>query len=324
MAKRLLRSHLEKLLPLLAIAEEGSFSRAAKSLNLSQPALSHSMKSLEHLLGIPLLVRERGGVSLTPEGTLLVEAAKKILEIADLAESKIQRLQEGLNAKLRLGTKEPFAIHLWPPFISWLKADKRNELLRFANSIELVIDKYNKRLTDAFRQRELDILLLAEPELPLTAKRRLLFSSDFRLYQSPLKPCSQKLFVYKQAIVNQGTRLEKRIPVLKESLQCIDVQSFDAARELAVQGLGMALLPDWLAQEKIREGTLQEVPKDPQFKEGEFARSKIYLCYQKEHSPTLSQLAEALQTYCQNRRLAILKNKTHRSIDHQTQSSSKH
>ena len=61
------------------VVQYNGFSRAAEALFVTQPAISRSIQKLEHELGFPLLVRDTGGVTLTDEGAILYEHARRIL-----------------------------------------------------------------------------------------------------------------------------------------------------------------------------------------------------------------------------------------------------
>ncbi len=61
------------------VAEEGSFTRAARRLGISQPAVSQNVAELEKQLGSPLFERGRGEVSLTPEGLAFKRYAERIM-----------------------------------------------------------------------------------------------------------------------------------------------------------------------------------------------------------------------------------------------------
>ena len=66
---------LEQLEYLVAVAESGSFRTAAQKLNISRPAVSVALKSLEDELGETLFIKESRGIRLTPLGHLAVEKA---------------------------------------------------------------------------------------------------------------------------------------------------------------------------------------------------------------------------------------------------------
>lgn len=80
---------LKKLSQFLAIVDAGSLSRAAIRLHIAQPALTHSIKSLEAELGVPLLERHARGVVLTEYGELLADHARGILRDVERATAVI-------------------------------------------------------------------------------------------------------------------------------------------------------------------------------------------------------------------------------------------
>jgi DNA-binding transcriptional LysR family regulator len=80
---------------LCTIAEEGSFSRAAEKLFVSQPALSMQIKALEEEVGQPLLDRSGSHVTLTEPGGLLAERAKEAATALDDAKEEIRRAGAG-------------------------------------------------------------------------------------------------------------------------------------------------------------------------------------------------------------------------------------
>ena len=83
---------LRQLRHVLALAEHGSFARAAVALHLSQPALSRSVQSFERHVGTSLFVRSGSGVVPTDLGRLLIQRARQITELAnDLGQQVMAR-----------------------------------------------------------------------------------------------------------------------------------------------------------------------------------------------------------------------------------------
>src|SRR6266403_3877975 len=78
---------------LQAIARSGSFSRAGETLHLSQPAVSHHIRHLEHALGARLLERAGRRAFPTHAGELLLEHAGRALAELEAARQAIQRLR---------------------------------------------------------------------------------------------------------------------------------------------------------------------------------------------------------------------------------------
>lgn len=100
--------NIRKLVHFLAVLEAKSFSKAAAQVHLSQPALSRSLQSLEHELGIPLFDRKGGKLGPSAHGAAVVEQIRRVLaEIQGLDEAvrRVKGLEEG---KIRVGFG-PFA-----------------------------------------------------------------------------------------------------------------------------------------------------------------------------------------------------------------------
>ena len=74
------RGDLYDLAAFVVVAEQGSFTRAAAELGMSQPALSHAMKALEERLGVRLLSRTTRSVSTTEAGETLLRSLRPALE----------------------------------------------------------------------------------------------------------------------------------------------------------------------------------------------------------------------------------------------------
>jgi len=91
---------LEQLVHFLAVAEHGSFTRAAKEVALSQPALSRSIAKLEDELGQPVFERQSRQVVLTDAGRLLRPRARQVIDIVTRTKAEIT---DGRTGTLRIG-----------------------------------------------------------------------------------------------------------------------------------------------------------------------------------------------------------------------------
>jgi len=89
----------------VALAEHGSVTGAAAAIGLSQPAMSTSLRDMEKALGVTLFVRHRGrGVSLLPEGELLLSEARSVLARAAEMEDRMSDVASGSSGRLVLGS----------------------------------------------------------------------------------------------------------------------------------------------------------------------------------------------------------------------------
>lgn len=93
-----------RLLTFRAVAREGSFSRAAAMLSLSQPSVSHQIALFETELGVRLLDRGRGGLRLTRAGQVLLEHADNVAWRLQLADGQIADLVGDRRERVRIGS----------------------------------------------------------------------------------------------------------------------------------------------------------------------------------------------------------------------------
>jgi DNA-binding transcriptional LysR family regulator len=93
-----------RLLTFREVARQGSFSKAAEALALTQPAVSQQVGSLERELGATLLTRGRGGAVVTPAGELLLEHADALAARLQLADSQMEEMADKSRLSLRFGS----------------------------------------------------------------------------------------------------------------------------------------------------------------------------------------------------------------------------
>jgi DNA-binding transcriptional LysR family regulator len=95
---------LRQLRYFVAVAEELHFGRAAQRLQIAQPGLSHQIKGLERLLGVPLFIRGQRGVELTAAGRALLEHARLLLQLSERAVESTRLAVRGKKGLLKVGT----------------------------------------------------------------------------------------------------------------------------------------------------------------------------------------------------------------------------
>lgn len=101
------RRHLEHF---LAVAESGSFTRAAAALTIAQPSLSHSIAVLEKELGAALFERLGRGVKLTEAGLALLEPARRTLRSFQVAQGAVRSVGDGGYGRLSMVTNTLWAV----------------------------------------------------------------------------------------------------------------------------------------------------------------------------------------------------------------------
>lgn len=101
-----------------AVYQEGSFSKAAQKLFISQPALSASVKKIEtELYGVPLFNRGVNPITLTPAGEYYIREAKKIAELEDQIERYFAAVAGVKSGTLNLGSSSYFCTYVFPDLI---------------------------------------------------------------------------------------------------------------------------------------------------------------------------------------------------------------
>src|SRR6186997_849223 len=87
----------------VAVAEELSFTKAAKKLRLAQPSLTRQVRNLEDEIGVRLLDRSNNRVALTEEGRFFLFDSKKLLAMCAETVAAVQRMKHGENSHLNIG-----------------------------------------------------------------------------------------------------------------------------------------------------------------------------------------------------------------------------
>jgi len=152
----------ELLRTLVAVVDLRSFTKAAHSLGVTQPAVSAQVKRLQVLLDCELFDKSAPGVSLTSSGELLINYARRMLSLNDqIVEMAVPRLGP---QSLRVGVPGDFAALLLPPVLAKFRI--RNPAIRFT-----VRSQHFDLMSRDLRQGELDLMIgLSENGIPMDAR----------------------------------------------------------------------------------------------------------------------------------------------------------
>jgi len=143
---------LRQLRHVLALAQHGSFGRAAAALHMTQPALSRSLKLIESEIGSVLFDRSATGVTPTDQGRLLVRRARELVDAADELDREVSRQRVGGTDQLNIGAG-PYAGETVVP-AALARFLSCNELVR-VRVLQANWDEFPRRL----RARELDFFV---------------------------------------------------------------------------------------------------------------------------------------------------------------------
>lgn len=101
----------------LAVAEHLNFSKAAETVNITQPAVSHQINSLEDELGVKLFSRTSKSVKLTHEGVQFISDAEAIMKIALTSKERLARITSEKPIRLGIGCHNQAELDVLPPIL---------------------------------------------------------------------------------------------------------------------------------------------------------------------------------------------------------------
>jgi LysR family transcriptional activator of glutamate synthase operon len=165
---------LRQLRYLVALADEGSFTRAAQQSNVAQPALSRQIQKLEQELGVPLVDRTSRRVALTAAGREVVETARRTLGDLDDLRASLRQTVALLRGRVVFGlTQTPGPVDVGATLAAFHRANPGVELVvREALSVGLAellrADRFDLALISGIPQadrRGLELVRLASDEL---------------------------------------------------------------------------------------------------------------------------------------------------------------
>jgi LysR family carnitine catabolism transcriptional activator len=146
--------NLSSLRAFVAVARAGSFSEAARLLNLSQPALSRTIRLLEEQIDARLFDRDTRNVTLTAAGGALLPVAERLVGDFDHAFAELAQLFAGERGRIVIGALPSLAAKLLPRLIKDFQGSHPQ--------VEIVVrDTLSGALERQFQERQIDLALIA-------------------------------------------------------------------------------------------------------------------------------------------------------------------
>jgi len=260
---------IQQMESLIHLVDEGSFSRAAKRVFLTQPSLTKHIKNLEEVVNARIVNRENMGISLTPEGKILYDYARRILKLRDEAKEKILRIKENESGNIFVSASTIPATYILPHLL--------NKLKKFFPDIRAYIQANDSEET-------LGMILNNQAEIGFIGKHTL----NRRLNVEPLwkdrlvlaapadHPWRKKDYVTldevskEPFIIREGGSATREIleeyllkntnkSLSKFNIVC-EMGSSEAVKEAIIAGLGASILSIHAIKRELKQGTLIEVP----------------------------------------------------------------
>lgn len=240
----------------LVLAREGSFSKAADALGISQPSLSQYIKKIERSIGQTLFDRTNGEVRITEAGRLYIEAGQKILDIEHQLENAFADLAACKTGSLIVGAAPYRAASMLPTIASAFRA-------RYPGMHLVVREGTTAELAEGMAHGEYDLALTLLPIDPRlfryekVVEEELILAVPSAYLQFPSAPVADRKYPAVDAKVLDGQSLvmltdaqfmQKQLEHLlldyrlRVSVAAV-VKSLEAQIEMVKAGMGMALMP---------------------------------------------------------------------------------
>jgi DNA-binding transcriptional LysR family regulator len=250
-----------QLLAFKTIVDTGGFTKAARQLHLTQSALSHQIKTLETQLGTQVFARIGKRVTLTQAGEVLLRYATPVLRQLQEARQTLAQLQEPGYGRLRISSAT-YSCYLILPHIL------REFHMAYPHVELLVASEYTQQAVQSIQSGELDLGIFVLPSSTEGLVIEALCQDELVVIVAPSHPWAQRRRVQwtdlaTQALItyNRASETFQKIQrelhdrgiTLKETME---VRHGTAVMEMVKVGLGVALVPRWVAHDDIQAGAL--------------------------------------------------------------------
>lgn len=281
-SKTMSRINIEQLKTFLAVVRLGGVHKAAGGLNLTQPAVTARIKTLEKALGCDLFDRTSSGMRLTKRGELLVAHAEKFEYLSELIEKEVVD-PAGIDGRLRLGVSETIAQCWLPDLVTRLHQIYPKLEIEFNVDISI-------NLRAGIMNREVDLAILLGPISDYSVNNIALPGFDLAWYAAASAPSAVSGADHLSRPVLTYARHTRPYRELKEMLfervgpnvSLFPSSSLSACFRLVEANLGVAVLPRALGRDYVAAGKIKEfdpgwVPSPLQFTASYLGEPKSHL-----------------------------------------------
>ncbi|WP_018394305.1 LysR family transcriptional regulator [Bacillus sp. 37MA] len=279
------------------VAKSESFSKAAKDLYLTQPAVSQAIMQLERELDIRLFNRTPKGVSLTNEGSILFEYVNSAINLIDVGEEKILELKNLTTGELKIGVGDTISRYFLLPYLEAFHN-------RYPNIKFYIVNGTTFELCSILKSGEVDIVIcnlpIDDPTLELRPcfdiqdtfvygeKFKKIFSKPLSLHELVklplifLEPKSNSRKYVEDYMISKGIKISPEF----------ELGSHDLLLDFAKINLGIACVTKEFSQEYLNKGLVYEVQLNE-----EIPKRNIGVCFLKSVplSPASTKFVEIIE-----------------------------
>lgn len=259
---------LDQLRTFIAVADEGSFSAAARKLRRVQSAVSHAMANLEAQLGVVLWDRSTRIPALTEHGRVLLGAARRVCADADALRGAAQRLAGGLDPLVSLCVDAVFPLSaLVDLCVEFARVYPTVELVVHTEAMTAVADRVldgtcqlgvvgPAAAAQGLERRHLTSVRM----VPVAGASHPLAAAQRRAAPAARLPTEQ-LREHVQIVLSErgGSRSPEQAVLSPRTWRVVDLQT---KRELLCAGLGWGNLPEHMIRDDLEAGRLVRLRPD--------------------------------------------------------------
>ncbi|WP_261533990.1 LysR family transcriptional regulator [Burkholderia multivorans] len=253
---------LDAMRMFVRVVESGSFSQAARDLNVSQPTVSKQVASLEARLGTQLLARNSRALAVTPAGQDYYEAVSRILHDLDFAEETVLEGQSAPSGLVRVTVSPAFGRMFVIPRLS----DFRNRFPGVTIEMEVSgrhVDLIEERIDVAIRIGRLSDSTLVATRIG--DMRMITIASAGYLARHGTPQTLDELlthqrigYVYQGEVVGWGFDVDGR-QVTVDGAGAFRTNDAEHVRSAVLAGLGIAHHASWLFTEELASGEVVQI-----------------------------------------------------------------
>ncbi len=246
-----------------AVADEGSFSRAAVQLGRTQPAISLAVQRLEHEVGEPLVDRSTRKLTLTDAGRMVHDYARQFDNLTESMAVSLSELRDHHAGQLIVGANESTALYLLGHIATYRQRYPRVRIL--------VRRSLSSKIPNEILEGDLELGVVSYQPSDERITSREIYSDHLAFVVSPQHRLAKKKSVvigdlgmetfiahnvispYRERVVSEFQR--RNVPLNRE----IEMPTIETIKKLVQQNQGVAFLPHMCVAPEIAQGQLNEV-----------------------------------------------------------------
>ena len=253
-----------------AVAKHLSFTKAAETLFMTQPAVTFQIKQLEEHLNTRLFDRAQGRISLTPAGQVALEYAERILALSAELDTRLKEMSGHAAGPLLIGASMTIGEYVLPRLIGEFKA-------RFPAVVPTLFVGNSEAVQERVAERSLDLGFI-ESGSPLSSlQSEVCCEDELQVVCAPSHPLAREAFAppaslslhpYISREPGSGTRAVidrylQQAGIAAEMNVVVELGSPEAIKGLVATGLGFAIMSRVIAAKELQLGQLVHVPLKP-------------------------------------------------------------